>query len=356
MVLSDDKWGPLPPGQVRTRKLPVVGEKASLPVSMEMSKWHLELSAEGAQSRTFNLSDIHAMSAKSLEVDIHCVTGWSRLKTRFKGFLLSDFLVHHGVPIPDTCRFVRFLAYSARGHDTSIPLKLALREAWLIHSLEDRPLPAAHGYPLRLVVPSRYFYKSLKWVKRIEFLKEDQPGFWERTSGYHNEADPWKEQRLDAKRFSSAKECEQFKQQACFDAYRNLGGDPRVIVRADFRGWNPQNRDLRGLHLKSCDFRGAKLQGVHFHGANLTFGQFEGADLSNAHFEETDLEGCCFSGAFLAGARFVQNALSAAQFRTMNPVVDSPVGLQSWKGMQLIRPDGLLEDQEAYLRELGVLE
>jgi hypothetical protein len=281
--------------------------------------------------------------------------GLESMDTEFQGFLLRRFLSHHAIEVPLTCKFVRFLAYSSRGHDTTIPLTMALDEAWLIHSLDGNPLPHAHGFPLRVVVPSRYFYKSLKWVKRIEFLEEDRLGFWERTTGYHNEADPWKEQRLDATRFSSREECEAFKQLATFDEYRHTEGDPRVIVRANFSDWNPKTRDLSRLHLKSCDFSRGNFQGVNFREANLTFGKFEGADLSRADLTGADLEGCDFSGSILDGAIFDKNFLSAAKFCKSSNNSGEIKGLKSWAGLKVTNPDGLLEDQETYLDSLGVL-
>lgn len=345
----------LPPGQVLTRKFPVVGEKVAEPPMIDPAVWRLELAITHHSIAEFNFPQVLKMPQKTLSMDVHCVTGWSRRNTEFQGFMLRDFLAHHMIEIPSSCTFVRFLAYSARGHDTSIPLAMALDEAWLIHSQGGRPLSHAHGFPLRVVVPSRYFYKSLKWVKRVEFLEKDRLGFWERTTGYHNEADPWKEQRLDATRFSSREECESFKRLPSFDAYRHIDGDPRVIVRAHFSGWHPQTRDLSGLHLKSCDFSHANFKGVNFQHANLTFGKFEGADLTGADLSGADLEGCDFSGAILDDARLDRNFLSAVRFFKRTQITGKTDGLKSWAGLKVTHPDGLLEDQEAYLESLGVL-
>ncbi len=345
----------LPPGQVLTRRLPVVGEKVSNPPVIDPESWNLEIAGPSGMLGNFSYRDIMAMPCETLKMDVHCVTGWTRMQTEFQGFLMERFLIHHKITVPDTCRFVRFLAYSSRGHDTTIPLQIALEEAWMIHSLEAKPLPCAHGFPLRIVVPSRYFYKSLKWLKRIEFLESDRLGFWERTTGYHNEADPWKEQRLDATRFSSRKECEAFKELKSFDEYRSATGDPHVIVRADFSDWNPLTRDLHGLHLKSCDFSRANFRAVNLRGSNLTFGKFRDADLTGADLTGADLEGCDFTGAILDEAKLDGNFLSAARFCAPRRSSEKRLGLKSFKGLQVRNPDGLLEDQEAYLNSLGVL-
>ena len=345
----------LPPGQVLTRKFPVVGEKVSEPPAIDPGRWRLEVCASNRPVAGFTYDEVLQMPWETLKMDVHCVTGWSRMDTEFQGFLLRRFFSHHMIEVPQSCAFVRFLAYSSRGHDTTIPLTMALSEAWLIHSMDGNPLPHSHGFPLRVVVPSRYFYKSLKWVKRIEFLDEDRMGFWERTTGYHNEADPWKEQRLDATRFSSREECEAFRQRSTFEAYRHTEGDPRVIVRAYFSCWDPPTRDLSGLHLKSCDFRNAKFRDVNLRNANLTFGTFQGADLTGADLTGADLEGCDFSGAILDGAIFDKNFLSAARFCKSTKASGELEGLKSWAGLKVTNPDGLLEDQEAYLDSLSVL-
>lgn len=345
----------LPPNQVLTQKFPVVGEKMSEPVEIGLDRWRLKIWNLKSALGSFGFDVIHDLPSEELSADIHCVTGWSRFNSSFQGLRLASFLDRLGIKIPDTTRFMRFEAYSSRGHDTSLPVSVALEDAWLVHSFNGKPLTPEHGFPLRLVVPSRYFYKSLKWLKGIHFMENDQLGFWERTTGYHNEADPWKEQRLDATRFSSREECEQFKQLPDFHAYRSTGGDPKVIVQADFSGWNPLTRDLHGLHLKSCDFSHAQLKGVDFRLANLTFGKFHGANLEGVDLTGADLEGCDFSGAHLKGAQLHQCFLSAARFFNLDAKTGVKTGLVSWNQMEMKAPDGLLEDQEAYLKQLGVL-
>jgi DMSO/TMAO reductase YedYZ molybdopterin-dependent catalytic subunit len=356
MSIDSNQFNRLPPNQVLTQKFPVVGEKVSDPGEIVLSHWRLGIWNDGTSLGSFSFDVIRDLPSEQLLTDIHCVTGWSRLNASFQGLRLASLLDRLEIKVPESARFIRFEAYSSRGHDTSLPILTALEDAWLVHSFDGKPITPEHGFPLRLVVPSRYFYKSLKWLKSIQFLEDDRLGFWERTTGYHNEADPWKEQRLDARRFSNRAECEQFKQLSDFNAYRSVDGDPKVIVQADFSGWNPLTRDLHGLQLKSCDFSHAQLQGVDFRGANLTFGKFDGANLEGADLTGADLEGCDFSGANLQGARLHGCFLSAARFFRVDARTGLKTGLTHWDEMEMTCPDGLLEGQESYLKQLGVLK
>ena len=247
--------------------------------------------------------------------------------------------------IKPSAKFIRFLAYSARNHDVSLPIDVALEDSWLVHSADGEPLSISRGYPLRVLTPSKYLYKSLKWLHRIEFMEEDRLGFWERASGYHNHADPWQEERLSAHRFTSVDETKAFKSLKDFSDYR--GNEGPVIVKADFRDWTPATKDLRGLKLKACNFAEADLSGCDFSGANLTLSKFQGANLEDADFTNADLEGADFDGAYLSRARFDRNFMSATTFQSRE-------GLKSFQGMTVSSPDGLLESQVSYLGRLGV--
>ena len=257
----------------------------------------------------------------------------------FRGIRFRELVKE--IALPAEARFVRFEAYSSRKHDTSLPLAIALEDSWLVYEIDGRPLSIAHGFPVRVVTPSRYFYKSLKWLKKIEFLEEDRLGFWERGSGYHNNGDPWNEERFSGERFTSATDTEAFRTLTDYSTERD-----RVILKANFQDWNPRTRDLRGLSLKACDFRGAQLQNADFSGANLTLAKFAGAELRKANFSDADLEGADFSGAKIDGAIFANNFLSATVFEP----------LASHAEASMHAPQGLLESQEAYLKKLGVLE
>ncbi|HTR97435.1 MAG TPA: molybdopterin-dependent oxidoreductase, partial [Candidatus Acidoferrales bacterium] len=124
--------------------------------------------------------------------DIHCVTRWSRFDNLWEGVSLREVL-RLASPRPDA-RFV--IVHAEQGFTTNLPLsELAQDDVLLADHHDGQPLTPEHGWPLRLVVPRRYFWKSAKWVRRLELVAEDHPGFWERN-GYHNDADPWHEERF----------------------------------------------------------------------------------------------------------------------------------------------------------------
>lgn len=337
----------LPPGQTLTRKLPVTGERAA---DRELSLENWELIVEGAVNQPCRLrfQDLLRLPQESIIRDIHCVTSWSRFDLSLTGTRLANLLRDFARPLL-SARFVRFEAYSARSHDTSLPLEVALADCWLVHAINGQPLTPEHGFPVRVMTPSRYFYKSLKWLRRIELLEEDRLGFWERTSGYHNSGDPWKEERLTAERFTTKTEADAFRALVDFDAYRQAHA-PRVIAKADLSHWQPKSKDLREMQLKACDFRGANLADVDFRRANLTLGKFTGADLSGVDFTGADLEGADFTGSNLNGALMENCLLSASIF-----VTPLGHGLASHQGLRVVSPIGLLEDQENYLRKIGAL-
>jgi len=337
---DDLRW--LAPGQKSTKRFPVTGEHSSGRM-LTPESWSLHVAGEVETPRVFSFDEIQAMPQEDLRMDIHCVTSWSRADARFTGVRLKR-LIENGVAPKAGARFVHFLAYSDRDHDTSMPVEVAVDEAWLIHSVDGEPLTPEHGYPLRVVLPGRYFYKSLKWVHRITFLKEDRLGFWERESGYHNEGDPWKEQRFDESYIASDEATELLRDCADFDSHRK-----QVFVKAELANWQPASLDLHGMEMKACVFRGGNFQGANFSGANLTLSKFKGANLEGADFSGADLEGADFSGAHLAGAKFSDNCFSATTFESKGK------HLASYEGMTVVNPSGLLESQESYLREIGVL-
>ncbi len=237
-------------------------------------------------------------------VDIHCVTRWSKLGVRFSGVPLAALLE---LALPDrAARFVSFVARSTRAHSTSLVLADALRLRCLLAlSADDEPLAEVRGGPLRVVVPGRYFYKSLKWLERIELLREDRPGFWERTAGHHNAADPWRQQRYMAPGMTKS------------EARMIL--ENRDISGRDLRSLDAEGRDLRdlvarGALLRDADFRRCSLRGACFDEANLTNAHFEGADLQEATFRDADLEGADFTGADLRGACLLGASLTASSF------------------------------------------
>ena len=125
--------------------------------------------------------------------DVHCVTGWSFLDAKWSGIPLRSVMDFVGVK--DDARYV--ILYASGGYKANIPMDEALKEnVILADAFSGNPLPAAHGAPLRAVVPDLYFWKSVKWIQAIRFAKTDEPGFYE-TRGYSNSGDPWKEERFE---------------------------------------------------------------------------------------------------------------------------------------------------------------
>ena len=123
--------------------------------------------------------------------DIHCVTRWSKLDTVWPGVPVSEVLGRAGVHEDVT----HVMAYSDGGYTTNMPLEVILDDDVLLaHTYDGKPLEPDHGAPLRLLVPKRYFWKSAKFLRKLELMPADRMGFWE-LNGYHNDADPWAEQR-----------------------------------------------------------------------------------------------------------------------------------------------------------------
>jgi hypothetical protein len=333
----------LPPHQALTRKFPVVGEKAPPPAALDLEAWRLEIGGLVARPMTLAWRDYLALPRRERTVDLHCVTGWTRLDTRLGGVPLALLLATAGVAA--AARFVRFEAYSERAHDTSLPLDLAAADTWLVDAVDGAPLSPEHGGPLRTVTPSRYFYKSLKWVRRIELVAEDRLGYWERESSYHNVGDPWPGDQ----RFSTGSiDPDELERLRAGDDLAPWRRPRKVVLSADLRGWPPADRDLRGVQLKSCDLRGARLAGADLRGANLSLSDLRGADLAGADLRDADLEGADFAGADLTGADLSRCALSATRF-VGDDGDEARVG-----GMTAAGATGLLETQERFLRGRGV--
>ncbi|MEM1205654.1 MAG: molybdopterin-dependent oxidoreductase [Acidobacteriota bacterium] len=326
----------------------MVGEKAPSAAALDLDSWRLRVDGRVAQPRTWTYPELLALPQRERTVDIHCVTGWSRFETRFTGVPLAEVLAR-SLALPSAA-FVRFAAYSDRDHDTSLPLSLALEDTWLVHARDGVPLEPKHGYPLRTLTPSRYFYKSLKWLRHIEVLDEDRLGFWERESNYHNVGDPWPgDQRFTSGSLRPA-QADRFRGASDFSRWR---GPKKVLLGLDLRGWRPAGQDLSELALKACDLRGADLRDCDLRRANLSLSDLRGADLRNADLGDADLEGADFSGADLRQANLSRCALSATRFFQ----VDDEGGVEGAfvDGLRLERVSGLLESQEKYLRGAGVL-
>ena len=179
----------LPPGQYLTEKWPVL--HAGTVPRTDLATWDFKVFGEVEQPVTLTYDELQALPQSTITVDIHCVTRWSRFDTSFRGVHWRE-LAQLVRPKP-TARFV--VAHAEQGFTSNVPLQaLEDDEALMAWGADGAPLDPEHGWPLRLVVPSRYFWKSAKWLRGLELLAADQPGFWERY-GYHNDANYWKEQR-----------------------------------------------------------------------------------------------------------------------------------------------------------------
>jgi DMSO/TMAO reductase YedYZ molybdopterin-dependent catalytic subunit len=333
----------LPPGQTPTRKFPVVGEAAPAPEALDLASWRLVVDGLVEEPLVYTYDELRALPAEELVADIHCVTGWSRFASRFTGLPL-DRLLDRARPLA-AARFVRFAAYSPRGHDTTLPLDLAAADTWLVWAADGAPLTVEHGYPLRTVTPSRYFYKSLKWLRRVELLAEDRPGYWERESSYHNTGDPWAgDQRFASGSLSPAR-------LAAFRAARDFRpwrGPRKVLLGVDLRGWRPASRDLRELQLKNCDLRHAELRGVDLRGANLSLSDLRGADLRDTDLRGADVEGADLRGADLGGADLGGAHCTATRLAGAYGGRETRLAGSRWHGVQ-----GLLEGETDFLARSG---
>ncbi|SHN35697.1 sulfite oxidase-like oxidoreductase [Gracilibacillus kekensis] len=187
----NEKYGDrLPPGQTLTKKFPILHE-GEVP-EYDLDKWSLKVFGEVEQEVVFNYEDLMSLPQTTIVRDIHCVTRWSKFDNSFTGVKFTDFLKEIGVK--DTAKYV--MVYGDYDYDSNIPLEDLLKNDILIaHSYDGKPLTPQHGYPFRLVVPHLYFWKSVKWIRGIEFMKEDRQGFWERND-FHNYGDPFKEERF----------------------------------------------------------------------------------------------------------------------------------------------------------------
>jgi DMSO/TMAO reductase YedYZ molybdopterin-dependent catalytic subunit len=180
----------LPPGQYLTEKWPVLhaGDVARYP---DLSTWTLRVFGEVENDIELSWEQFNELPRSSNVQDIHCVTRWSRFDAQFEGVHWSE-LAKLVQPKP-AARFV--IAHAEAGFTSNVPLSfLEAADAVLATHADGEPLAPEHGYPLRLVIPGKYFWKSAKWLRGIELSSVDKPGFWERY-GYHNDADPWREER-----------------------------------------------------------------------------------------------------------------------------------------------------------------
>jgi DMSO/TMAO reductase YedYZ molybdopterin-dependent catalytic subunit len=179
----------LPPGQYLTEKWPVL-HTGSVP-RVDLAAWDLRVWGEVQRPVRLDWEAFTALPSTEVTVDIHCVTRWSRFDARFRGVHWRD-LAPLVAPTP-SARFV--VAHAEQGYTANVPLEaLEDANALLAYEADGALLAAEHGWPLRLVIPSRYFWKSAKWLRGLELCDRDRPGYWEKY-GYHTNADHRTEER-----------------------------------------------------------------------------------------------------------------------------------------------------------------
>ena len=179
----------LPPGQYLTEKWPVL-HAGSVPHT-DLGTWEFRVWGEVDEPLVLTWEELNALPTIEVTQDIHCVTRWSRFDTTFRGVPWSA--IRERVGQRPSARFA--IAHAEQDFTANVPVSFLEAEgAMLATHADGEPLTVEHGWPLRLVIPGKYFWKSAKWLRGIELSATDRPGFWERY-GYHNDADPFREQR-----------------------------------------------------------------------------------------------------------------------------------------------------------------
>ena len=183
--------GRLPPGQAATLKWPVL-QYGSVP-RFDPARWDFRITGLVEQPVRLTWDEFNRLPKSAVTSDFHCVTRWSRFDNHWQGVLFRDVLKL--VKLLPRAAYV--LVHAEQGYTANVPLADLDRDNVLFATHHDgQSLTPDHGYPLRLIVPHLYAWKSVKWVRGLEFLDHDVPGFWEQN-GYHMYGDPWKEQRFD---------------------------------------------------------------------------------------------------------------------------------------------------------------
>jgi DMSO/TMAO reductase YedYZ molybdopterin-dependent catalytic subunit len=191
--------GRLPPGQSLTKKFPVL-HYGSIP-PFDPGIWQFKIWGEVEEKVSWNWDEFQQLPMTEITLDIHCVTRWSKFDTTWKGISIPSLIEGGFIKLKPGAAHV--MQHAAGGYTTNLPLEITLQKNFLLAThFDGQPLTPEHGAPVRGMVghipgsgiKTTYFWKGAKWLNGLEFLSEDQLGFWEK-SGYHNEADIWKEQR-----------------------------------------------------------------------------------------------------------------------------------------------------------------
>ena len=189
-IIRDQQELNVPPGQYVTGKFPVLSY-GTIP-KIDLKEWRFRVYGLVHHEMVFTWEEFIALPEVAITRDFHCVTQWSRLDNLWEGITFSK-LIQQAKPKPEA-KYV--MTYCYDGYTANLPLNVLMDEdALFAHSHDGKLLEPEHGGPLRLVVPSRYGWKSAKWVNGLELMAADKSGFWENL-GYHNNGDPWKEERF----------------------------------------------------------------------------------------------------------------------------------------------------------------
>jgi DMSO/TMAO reductase YedYZ molybdopterin-dependent catalytic subunit len=189
---KSDKKPRLPPGQHLTDRFPVL-QKGGIP-RIDRENYKLEISGEVDNPVILSLEDLNKIQDKEIVADIHCVTGWTRFNSKWKGISFKK-LFELSKPTKKA-KFMEFYCADG-GFTTTVPIEAFKENTILALSYDGKPIDDKHGGPVRPILPDLYFYKSAKWVLKTIFLEKDRLGYWERA-GYSNKADPWKAQRYSS--------------------------------------------------------------------------------------------------------------------------------------------------------------
>jgi DMSO/TMAO reductase YedYZ molybdopterin-dependent catalytic subunit len=184
---DDGEGGRLPPGQYLVDDFPVLSAGPTPHTPLE--HWDFTIRGSVAEPRRWTWDEFRALPTETITRDIHCVTKWSKLDTEWEGVSVDTLLA----AIEHEAEYAT--AFCDGGYTTNLPLEdLTDGKAWIAFAYDGEPLEPEHGGPARLLVPHLYFWKSAKWVRGLNLMEEDEPGFWE-SLGYHMYGDPWREQR-----------------------------------------------------------------------------------------------------------------------------------------------------------------
>ena len=180
----------VPPGQYVTRDFPVLTAGPTQRTPLE--SWSLSLQRRGELISRWSWIEFEALPQTERTTDIHCVTKWTKLDTQWRGVTFDDIMKAAGL---SSAPNMYVMAHCDGGYTANLPVAdLVDGKAMIATHFDNMPIPATHGGPARLLVPHLYFWKSAKWVRRLDFMEANTPGFWE-SMGYHIYGDPWREQR-----------------------------------------------------------------------------------------------------------------------------------------------------------------